>query len=124
MPSPDSTDTIAARKSLRARFETPGFEVIYTGLRQTPEQVVTAALQEDVDVIGLSVLSGAHMTLCPRIMELMKKEKLDDVLVLVGGIIPDQDIPKLKALGVSEVFQPGVSTEDIIDYVRRNVGKR
>jgi methylmalonyl-CoA mutase C-terminal domain/subunit len=75
-------------------------------------------------VIGLSVLSGAHMTLCPRIMELMKKEKLDDVLVLVGGIIPDQDIPKLKELGVSEVFQPGVSTEEIIDYVRRNVGKR
>jgi len=101
-----------------------GMEVIYTGLRQTPEQVVTAALQEDVDVIGLSVLSGAHMTLCPRIMELLKKEKLDDVLVLIGGIIPDQDIPKLKELGVSEVFQPGVSTEDIVEYVRRNVGKR
>ena len=105
-------------------FRDAGFEVVYTGLRQTPEQVVTAALQEDVDVIGLSVLSGAHMTLCPRIMDLLKKEKLDDVLVLVGGIIPDQDIPKLKDLGVSEVFQPGVSTEDIIDYVRRNVGKR
>lgn len=104
-------------------FRDAGFEVVYTGLRQTPEQVVTAALQEDVDVIGLSVLSGAHMSLCPRIMELMKKEKLDDVLVLVGGIIPDKDIPKLKALGVSEVFQPGASTEDIVDYVRRNVGK-
>jgi methylmalonyl-CoA mutase C-terminal domain/subunit len=111
-------------KIIARAFRDAGFEVIYTGLRQTPEQVVTAALQEDVDVIGLSVLSGAHMTLCPRIMELMKKEKLDDVLVLVGGIIPDQDIPKLKQLGVSEVFQPGVSTEDIIDYVRRNVGKR
>jgi methylmalonyl-CoA mutase C-terminal domain/subunit len=104
-------------------FRDAGFEVVYTGLRQTPEQVVTAALQEDVDVIGLSVLSGAHMSLCPRIMELMQKEKLDDVLVLVGGIIPDKDIPKLKALGVSEVFQPGASTEDIVDYVRRNVGK-
>ena len=111
-------------KIIARAFRDAGFEVIYTGLRQTPEQVVSAALQEDVDVIGLSVLSGAHMTLCPRIMELMKKEKLDGVLVLVGGIIPDQDIPKLKELGVSEVFQPGVSTEDIIDYVRRNVGKR
>ena len=111
-------------KIIARAFRDAGFEVIYTGLRQTPEQVVTAALQEDVDVIGLSVLSGAHMTLCPRIMELMKKEKLDDVLVLVGGIIPDQDIAKLKELGVSEVFQPGASTEDIIDYVRRNVGKR
>ena len=111
-------------KIIARAFRDAGFEVVYTGLRQTPEQVVTAALQEDVNVIGLSVLSGAHMTLCPRIMELMKKEKLDDVLVLVGGIIPDQDIPKLKDLGVSEVFQPGVSTEDIIEYVRRNVGKR
>ena len=111
-------------KIIARAFRDAGFEVVYTGLRQTPEQVVAAALQEDVDVIGLSVLSGAHMTLCPRIMELMKKERLDDVLVLVGGIIPDQDIPKLKALGVSEVFQPGVSTEDIIDYVRRNVGNR
>lgn len=111
-------------KIIARAFRDAGFEVIYTGLRQTPEQVVNAALQEDVDVVGLSVLSGAHMTLCPRIMELMKKEKLDDVLVLVGGIIPDQDIPTLKALGVSEIFQPGVSTEDIIEYVRRNVGKR
>jgi len=111
-------------KIIARAFRDAGFEVIYTGLRQTPEQVVSAALQEDVDVIGLSVLSGAHMTLCPRIMELMKKEKLDDILVLVGGIVPDQDIPKLKELGVSEVFQPGVSTEDIVDYVRRNVGKR
>ena len=111
-------------KIIARAFRDAGFEVVYTGLRQTPEQVVTAALQEDVNVIGLSVLSGAHMTLCPRIMELMKKEKLDDVLVLVGGIIPDQDIPKLKSLGVSEVFQPGVSTEDIIEYVRQNVGKR
>lgn len=101
-----------------------GFEVIYTGLRQTPEQIVNAALQEDADVIGLSVLSGAHMTLCPRIMELMKKEGLDDVLVLVGGIIPDQDIAKLKESGIAEIFQPGASTEEIIAYVRSHVRKK
>src|SRR5690349_18766627 len=100
-----------------------GMEVIYTGLRQTPEQVVNAALQEDVDAVGLSVLSGAHMTLCPRILELMKKEGLDDVLVVIGGIIPDQDIPKLKEQGVSEVFQPGASTQDIVDYIRQHVRK-
>ena len=108
-------------KIIARAFRDAGFEVIYTGLRQTPEQVVSAALQEDVDVVGLSVLSGAHMTLCPRILELMKKEKLDDVLVVIGGIIPDPDIPKLKALGVSEVFQPGASTEDIIAYIRKHV---
>ena len=101
-----------------------GMEVIYTGLRQTPEQIVNAALQEDADVIGLSVLSGAHMTLCPRIMELMKKEGLDDVLVLVGGIIPDQDIPELKRAGIAEVFQPGASTEEIITYVRNHVRRK
>src|SRR4029453_15050761 len=111
-------------KVIARAFRDAGFEVIYTGLRQTPEQVVNAALQEDVDVVGLSVLSGAHMSLCPRIMELMKKERLDGVFVVIGGIIPDQDIPKLKALGISEVFQPGASTEDIIDYIRRNVGQR
>ena len=111
-------------KIIARAFRDAGFEVIYTGLRQTPEQVVTAALQEDVDVVGLSVLSGAHMTLCPRIMELMKKAKLDDVLVVVGGIIPDRDIVKLKELGVSEVFQPGASTEDIIAYVRKNVARQ
>jgi methylmalonyl-CoA mutase C-terminal domain/subunit len=111
-------------KVIARAFRDAGFEVIYTGLRQTPEQIVNAALQEDADVIGLSVLSGAHMTLCPRIMELMKKERLDDVLVLVGGIIPDQDIHKLKELGVSEVFQPGASTEDIIEYVRKFVRRK
>src|SRR5689334_16591347 len=111
-------------KVIARAFRDAGFEVIYTGLRQTPEQVATAALQEDVDVVGLSVLSGAHMTLCPRILELMKNEKLDDVLVVVGGIIPDQDIAKLKELGVSEVFPPGASTEDIVDYIRQNVRKR
>jgi len=111
-------------KVIARAFRDAGFEVIYTGLRQTPEQIVNAALQEDADVVGLSVLSGAHMTLCPRIMELMKKEGLDEVLVVVGGIIPDQDIVKLKELGVAEVFQPGASTEDIITYVRQNARKK
>ena len=111
-------------KIIARAFRDAGFEVIYTGLRQTPEQIVNAALQEDVDVVGLSVLSGAHMTLCPRIMELMKKESLDEVLVVIGGIIPDQDIAKLKALGISEVFQPGASTEDIIAYIRKNARKK
>src|SRR5262249_28446792 len=110
-------------KVIARAFRDAGFEVIYTGLRQTPEQIVNAALQEDADVVGLSVLSGAHMTLCPRIMELMKKEGLDEVLVVVGGIIPDQDVPKLKALGISQVFQPGASTEDIIQYVREHARK-
>jgi len=110
-------------KVIARAFRDAGFEVIYTGLRQTPEQVVNAALQEDVDVVGLSVLSGAHMTLCPRIMELMKKEGLNDVMVLIGGIIPDQDIARLKEQGISEIFQPGASTEDIVTYVRQNVRK-
>src|SRR5688572_28111867 len=111
-------------KVIARAFRDAGFEVIYTGLRQTPEQVVNAALQEDVDVVGLSVLSGAHMTLCPRIMDLMKKEGLDDVMVVIGGIIPDQDVSKLKQIGVSEIFQPGASTEDIVAYVRENVRKK
>jgi methylmalonyl-CoA mutase C-terminal domain/subunit len=98
-----------------------GFEVVYTGLRQTPEQVANAALQEDVDVIGLSVLSGAHMTLCPKIVELIRKEGLDDVLVVVGGIVPPDDVEKLKAAGIDEVFGPGTSTQDIIDYIRAEV---
>ena len=111
-------------KVIARAFRDAGFEVIYTGLRQTPEQVVNAALQEDVDVVGLSVLSGAHMTLCPRIMDLMKKERLDDVMVVVGGIIPDQDVPKLKQLGIAEIFQPGASTTDIVAYIRQNVRKK
>jgi methylmalonyl-CoA mutase C-terminal domain/subunit len=110
-------------KIIARAFRDAGFEVIYTGLRQTPEMIVSAALQEDVDAVGLSVLSGAHMTLCPRIMELMKKEKLDDVLVLAGGIIPDKDIPALKTIGIREVFQPGSSTQEIVDFVRKNVRK-
>ena len=111
-------------KIIARAFRDAGFEVIYTGLRQTPQQVVTAALQEDVHVIGLSVLSGAHMTLCPQIMELVRKEQMDDVLVVVGGIIPDEDIRKLKDEGVSEIFPPGTSTEDIVDYVRTNVRRK
>jgi methylmalonyl-CoA mutase C-terminal domain/subunit len=111
-------------KVIARAFRDAGFEVIYTGLRQTPEQIVNAALQEDADVVGLSVLSGAHMTLCPRIMDLMKKEGLDDVLVVVGGIIPDQDIPQLKQRGIAEIFQPGASTEEIVAYVRNHVRKK
>lgn len=98
-----------------------GFEVIYTGLRQTPEQIVNTALQEDVDVIGLSILSGAHNVLVPRIMELLKEKGMEDVMVLVGGIIPDVDIPFLKSVGVSEIFLPGTSTEDIIKFIKENV---
>jgi methylmalonyl-CoA mutase C-terminal domain/subunit len=93
--------------------------VIYTGLRQTPEQVVAAAVQEDVDVIGLSILSGAHMTLFPRVVELARKEGLDDVIIFGGGIIPDEDIPRLKELGVTEVFTPGARMNDIIQFIRR-----
>jgi methylmalonyl-CoA mutase cobalamin-binding domain/chain len=111
-------------KVIARAFRDAGFEVIYTGLRQTPEQIVNAALQEDADVVGLSVLSGAHMTLCPRIMDLMKNEGLNDVMVVVGGIIPDQDVSKLKECGVSEIFQPGASTQDIVAYVRKNARKR
>jgi methylmalonyl-CoA mutase C-terminal domain/subunit len=111
-------------KVIARAFRDAGFEVIYTGLRQTPEQIVNAALQEDADVVGLSVLSGAHMTLCPRIMDLMKNEGLNDVMVVVGGIIPDQDVSKLKECGISEIFQPGASTQDIVAYVRKNARKR
>jgi methylmalonyl-CoA mutase, C-terminal domain len=101
-----------------------GMEVIYTGLRQTPEQIVTAALQEDVDAIGISILSGAHNTILPRICELLRAQGLDDVLVLVGGIIPDEDIPGLKQAGVAEVFQPGASTQDIVECIRSRVKQR
>jgi methylmalonyl-CoA mutase, C-terminal domain len=97
-----------------------GMEVIYTGLRQTPEQIVQAALQEDVDAIGVSILSGAHNYVMPRLVELIKENKLDDVLVFMGGIVPDQDIPKLKELGVRGIFLPGSSLEEISDFVRKN----
>jgi methylmalonyl-CoA mutase C-terminal domain/subunit len=98
-----------------------GMEVIYTGLRQTPEMVVSASLQEDVDVIGLSILSGAHNAIVPRVMELLKQNQMDDVLVLVGGIIPDQDVEGLKKAGVGAVFQPGTPMDSIIEYIRTNV---
>ena len=98
-----------------------GMEVIYTGLRQTPEMIAAAALQEDVDAVGISILSGAHNTLCPRIVDLLRENGMDDTLVLVGGIVPQEDIAELKAKGVSEIFLPGTSTEDIVTFIRQNV---
>jgi methylmalonyl-CoA mutase C-terminal domain/subunit len=97
-----------------------GMEVIYTGLRQTPEMIVSAALQEDVHVIGLSILSGAHNAIVPRVMELLRQNKMDDVLVVLGGIIPDQDVAHLKELGVAAIFQPGTSMDEIVTYIRAN----
>jgi methylmalonyl-CoA mutase C-terminal domain/subunit len=96
-------------------------EVVYTGLRQTPEQIVTTAMQEDADVIALSVLSGAHEYLFPRVMELVREKGIPDVLVVGGGIIPDEDIPAMKAAGIAEIFGPGTYTADIIRYIRENV---
>ena len=101
-----------------------GMEVIYTGLRQTPEQIVTAALQEDADVIGLSILSGAHMHICPRIVELLREKDLTDVLVVVGGIIPDSDVPKLNAIGIEGIFQPGTPMQEIVDFIGRQARTR
>ena len=97
-----------------------GMEVIYTGLRQTPEQIVETALQEDASVIGLSILSGAHTTIVPRLMTLLKERGLDDVLVVIGGIIPDADIPEMKALGVAGIFQPGASLQEIVQFIQSN----
>jgi methylmalonyl-CoA mutase C-terminal domain/subunit len=101
-----------------------GMEVIYTGLRQTPEMIASAAEQEDVDVIGLSILSGAHNTLCPRLLDLLRQKEMSDVLVLVGGIIPEADIPALKKAGIAEVFLPGASTQDIVKFVQQHAGAR
>ena len=101
-----------------------GMEVIYTGLRQTPEQIAVAALQEDADVIGLSILSGAHMHVCPRLMDLLREKGLGHVLVVVGGIIPDVDIPKLKAMGVREIFLPGSPMQDIVRFIEQHVQPR
>jgi methylmalonyl-CoA mutase C-terminal domain/subunit len=100
-----------------------GMEVVYTGLRQTPEMIVNAALQEDVQVIGLSILSGAHNTIVPRVMDLLKEKHMDDVLVLVGGIVPDEDAAQLKRLGVAAVFQPGASLEGIMEFIRKSVSQ-
>jgi methylmalonyl-CoA mutase C-terminal domain/subunit len=99
-------------------------EVIYTGLHQTPEQIVETVIQEDADAVGLSILSGAHMTLVPRIVELLRGEGVDDVLVTVGGTIPADDIPELKRLGVAEVFTPGAQTQDIVGFIRDGVAAR
>ena len=111
-------------KVLARGLRDEGFEVVYTGLRQTPDMIVSAALQEDVDVVGLSILSGAHMTLLPRITRLLREQGMDDVLVTAGGIIPDADVPELKAAGISAVFGPGTSIGEVADFLRANVGPR
>ncbi len=111
-------------KVLARGLRDEGFEVVYTGLRQTPEMVVTAALQEDVDVVGLSILSGAHMTLVPRITALMRERGLHDVLVTVGGIIPDDDVAELRAQGVAGVFGPGTTIREVADFLRANATPR
>jgi len=101
-----------------------GMEVIYTGLRQTPEMIAAAALQEDVDAVGVSILSGAHNTLCPRIISLLREQGMNNCLVIVGGIVPEDDIPRLKEEGVSAIFLPGTSTQDIVKFIRENVRAR
>ncbi|MBX3013018.1 MAG: cobalamin B12-binding domain-containing protein [Caldilineaceae bacterium] len=98
-----------------------GFEVIYTGIRQTPQMIAEAALQEDVDVVGLSILSGAHMTLCPKVVELLRAQGQEDVLVVVGGIVPEEDITLLKAKGIAAIFGPGTATQEISDFIRTHV---
>jgi methylmalonyl-CoA mutase C-terminal domain/subunit len=100
-----------------------GMEVVYTGLRQTPEQIVATAVQEDADVIGLSILSGAHLHVCPRVVELLRAQGLDDVEVVVGGIIPDADVPALQALGIRGIFVPGSPTQEIVSYITRAAEK-
>lgn len=98
-----------------------GFEVIYTGIRQTPQMIAEAALQEDVEVVGISILSGAHMTLCPKVVDLLRAQGQENVLVLVGGIVPDEDIPRLKAAGVHSVFGPGTPMQEIVDSIHATV---
>ena len=110
-------------KVLALALRDAGMEVIYTGLRQTPELIAAAAIQEDVDVVGLSCLSGAHLYLFPRVVELLQDQGAEDIIVIGGGIIPENDIPELKAKGTSEIFGPGSSTEDIIAYIRKHVPK-
>jgi methylmalonyl-CoA mutase, C-terminal domain len=121
-PGLDSHDRGA--KIVARALRDAGMEVIYTGLRQTPEQIAETALQEDVDVIGLSILSGAHKTLFPRIMKLLKDQDMTDVMVFAGGIIPEEDIAELKKLGIKEIFGPGTTTETIIRYVFDNLSKK
>jgi methylmalonyl-CoA mutase C-terminal domain/subunit len=108
-------------KVLARGLRDEGFEVVYTGLRQTPEMIATAALQEDVDVVGLSILSGAHMTLLPKVVRMLRDEGLDDVLVTAGGIIPDDDVPALREAGIAAVFGPGTTIAQVADYLRANV---
>jgi methylmalonyl-CoA mutase C-terminal domain/subunit len=120
-PGLDSHDRGA--KVVARALRDAGMEVIYTGLRQTPEQIAETALQEDVDVVGLSILSGAHRTLFPRIMKLLKEKGLKDVMVFAGGIIPEEDVPDLKKLGIEGIFGPGTTTETIIQYVFDHVPK-
>ncbi len=121
-PGLDSHDRGA--KIVARALRDAGMEIIYTGLRQTAEQIVETALQEDVDVIGLSILSGAHTTLFPRIMTLLKKKDLDDILVFAGGIIPQEDVPAMKKLGIKEVFGPGTPTSALVEFVSKNAPKR
>ena len=111
-------------KVLARGLRDEGFEVVYTGLRQTPEMVATAALQEDVDVVGLSILSGAHMTLVPRITRILRESGLEDVMVVLGGIIPDDDAAALRELGVSGIFGPGTTIAEVADFLRANVRAR
>ncbi len=108
-------------KVLASSLMDAGMEVIYTGLRQTPQQIVEAAIQEDVDVIAMSILSGAHDYLFPRVMELLREKGVEDILVLGGGIIPEEDIPALKECGIAEIFGPGTKTDDIINYIKENI---
>ena len=121
-PGLDSHDRGA--KIVARALRDAGMEVIYTGLRQTPEQIAETALQEDVDVIGISILSGAHKTIFPRIMKLLKDQEMTDVMVFAGGIIPEEDIDELKKLGIKEIFGPGTPTESIVKYVLNHLSKR
>ncbi|MCK4439341.1 cobalamin B12-binding domain-containing protein [Candidatus Bathyarchaeota archaeon] len=121
-PGLDSHDRGA--KIVARALRDAGMEVIYTGLRQTPEQIVETALQEDVDIIGLSILSGAHKVLFPRIMELVEQKGLTDVMVFAGGIIPEEDVPEMKKLGIKEIFGPGTPTEKIVQFVFENIPER
>jgi methylmalonyl-CoA mutase C-terminal domain/subunit len=121
-PGLDSHDRGA--KIVARALRDAGMEIIYTGLRQTPEQIVETALQEDVDVIALSILSGAHLALFPRIMDLVKQKELDNILVFAGGIIPKEDIPSLKKIGIAQVFGPGTRTQTLVKFILENVQKR
>jgi methylmalonyl-CoA mutase, C-terminal domain len=111
-------------KVIAAALRDAGFEVIYTGIRQTPAMIAEAALQEDVDVVGLSILSGAHLTLCPKVVELLRQQGQAEVPVIVGGIIPADDVTKLQAAGIAAIFGPGTATSEIADFIRQTVSRR